>query len=129
MTEPAARGAIARSLSDDLSCILLPDLSSCSRPQPLTRTLSELQKQNGDGHEAITGIDGDKRGPEAWDAPINFLRIATDDAGLEAAMIALEKASPADVDKAVLVQTGMTKKKLFGDKWPKDRFMALVKQF
>ena len=43
--------------------------------------------------------------------------------------VLLEKASPADVDKAVLVQTGMTKKKLFGDKWPKDRFMALVKQF
>ena len=90
---------------------------------------ADTQLQNVDGHTAISGIEGTKTGPDAWDAPINLLKSAEDEAGLQTAFAALEAADKAAVDKAALVQTGMAKKKHFGDKWPKDRFMDLVKKF
>ena len=64
------------------------------------------QLQNNDGHPAITGIEGSKVGAEAWDAPINHLKGATDEASLAAALAILEKADAKDIDKAALVQTG-----------------------
>lgn len=85
--------------------------------------------QNGDGHEALTGIDGGKTGNDAWDAPVTVLKAATDSKEeLDLAFSMLEKADPATVDKAALVQAGMQKKKTHKNNWDADRFMAIMKK-
>jgi len=39
---------------------------------------ADSKRKNADGHEAIFGIDGDKRGGEAWDSPLTMLKCASD---------------------------------------------------
>jgi len=85
--------------------------------------------KNNDGHEAIIGIDGNKTGPEAWDAPLTILKDASDDKEeLEIAFQALEGAAPGIIDKASLVQTGLKKKKDCPKNWDHPRFVDVMKK-
>jgi len=85
--------------------------------------------KNGDGHEALLGIDGNKTGPEAWDAPLMMLKDAGDDKEeLQNAFEALEGAAPSSIDKASLVQTGLQKKKECPKNWDHARFVAIMKK-
>lgn len=84
---------------------------------------------NGDGHQAIAGIDGDKSGVAAWDSPISVLKGASDDPEeLEAAFHALENADASNLDKAELAQTGMSKKKTCKVHWNAERFMKVMRR-
>lgn len=85
--------------------------------------------KNGDGNAAITGIEGDKVGPEAWDSPVNMLKSVATKEAMEAAFAAIGGASADQIDKAVLVQTGMKKKKEHTAFWDQTAFMALVAKF
>lgn len=85
--------------------------------------------KNGDGNAAITGIDGDKVGPEAWDSPVQKLKACDDAASMNEAFKALEGAKAEDVDKAQLVQTGMKKKNEMKGVWDHAKFMELAKKF
>lgn len=85
--------------------------------------------KNGDGNEAITGIDGDKTGVNAWDGPMVLIQCAQNAADVAKALDSLEasiKADAAAFDKAALVQTGMARKKALGAEWDAKRFMAAV---
>jgi ankyrin repeat protein len=81
--------------------------------------------KNEAGNEAITGLDGDKTGADAWDSGFSILQSANTAAMAEAA---LEKiaANPEGIDKAKFAQTGMKKKKEIKD-FPKDKFTELMK--
>eukprot|EP00747_Dinoflagellata_sp_TGD_P029698 gnl/TRDRNA2_/TRDRNA2_134099_c0_seq1.p1 gnl/TRDRNA2_/TRDRNA2_134099_c0~~gnl/TRDRNA2_/TRDRNA2_134099_c0_seq1.p1 ORF type:complete len:276 (-),score=72.55 gnl/TRDRNA2_/TRDRNA2_134099_c0_seq1:63-890(-) len=82
---------------------------------------------NGDGVEAILGIDGKKTGTDAWDNPVTILKAASDDATeLDIAFKALEAADASVIDKGALAGAGMKKKKLCTKHWDKDRFMAIM---
>eukprot|EP00928_Gymnodinium_smaydae_P037508 TRINITY_DN26022_c0_g1_i1.p2 TRINITY_DN26022_c0_g1~~TRINITY_DN26022_c0_g1_i1.p2 ORF type:complete len:130 (-),score=43.81 TRINITY_DN26022_c0_g1_i1:98-487(-) len=83
--------------------------------------------KNSDGHEAILGLDGDKTGPERWDAPLFMLKNAADSAAeLNEAMTQLEKADPTSIEKATLAQAGLQKKKECPLNWDQARFVALL---
>jgi ankyrin repeat protein len=85
--------------------------------------------KNGEGNEAITGIDGDKTGINSWDGPMVLLQCAQNAADVKKALDSLEaaiKTNGADFDKAALVQTGMARKKALGAEWDAKRFMAAV---
>jgi len=85
--------------------------------------------KNNDGHEALLGIDGNKTGPEAWDAPLTILKDASDDKEeLEIAFKALEGAASGIIDKASLVQTGLQKKKECPKNWDHPRFVDIMKK-
>jgi len=86
-------------------------------------------RKNQEGHQAILGLDGDKCGADAWNAPVTVLKSAKDDAAeLSIAFEALEKADAASMDKAALAQAGMAKKKECTQNWDQARFMALMKK-
>eukprot|EP00927_Polykrikos_kofoidii_P057563 TRINITY_DN51703_c0_g1_i1.p1 TRINITY_DN51703_c0_g1~~TRINITY_DN51703_c0_g1_i1.p1 ORF type:complete len:193 (+),score=52.83 TRINITY_DN51703_c0_g1_i1:77-655(+) len=90
---------------------------------------ADTAKQNEAGHEAITGIDGGKTGENAWDNPLNILRSAGDDSEmLEEAFTALEKADSATIDKGMLGQVGMQKKKACSQNWNQKRFLELMRR-
>lgn len=82
--------------------------------------------KNGDGHAAIGGIDGDKVGKEVWNSPLNQLKGVKDKASMEVAFAAIKAAPKGDLDKAMLVQTGMGKKKAVPE-WDQPAFMELMK--
>lgn len=86
---------------------------------------------NGDGHAAITGIDGDKVDAEAWDGPLNMMGSCTTKRDLDAALAKLEAwpDKAGTLDKAKLIQTGMANKKRVGANWDHARFMAVMKTF
>lgn len=90
---------------------------------------ADKELKNGDGHPAILGIDGGKSGPDAWDAPIKKFKEVKDEASMKEAFAVLEAAKAEDIDKAVLVQTGMKLKKEFAAFWDQKAFMALVAKF
>ncbi|CAD7942871.1 unnamed protein product [Amoebophrya sp. A25] len=85
--------------------------------------------KNGEGHPAILGIDGGKTGHEAWDNPMTLLKSVSDKESMDAAFKALEGAKAEDVDKAVLAQTGMKKKKMHADFWDAKQFMSIISKF
>eukprot|EP00928_Gymnodinium_smaydae_P078583 TRINITY_DN62706_c0_g1_i1.p1 TRINITY_DN62706_c0_g1~~TRINITY_DN62706_c0_g1_i1.p1 ORF type:complete len:328 (+),score=91.45 TRINITY_DN62706_c0_g1_i1:100-984(+) len=88
---------------------------------------ADPKRKNGEGHEALTGIDGGKTGNDAWDSPVTVLKATADDQEqLDFAFGLLEKADPSTIDKASLVQAGMQKKKTY-KKWDSTRFMGIVK--
>jgi hypothetical protein len=80
--------------------------------------------KNTAGNEAITGLDGDKTGSNAWDSGFNMLQSASDAAMAEAALAKIE-ANPEGVDKAKLAQVGMQKKEGIPD-FPKDKYTAVM---
>jgi len=84
---------------------------------------------NADGHPAIKGIEGGKEGADAWDSPLTILKAAGDDRDeLDFAMSKLEQVDPADVDKALVVQAGMAKRKCCKDHWNADRFADIIRR-
>mmetsp|Transcript_38387 Transcript_38387/g.86512 ORF Transcript_38387/g.86512 Transcript_38387/m.86512 type:complete len:302 (-) Transcript_38387:145-1050(-) len=84
---------------------------------------------NGDGHEALKGLEGGKTGKEAWDNPVTILKAAGDNVDeLNFALAELEKADSGLIDKASLVQTGMAKKRNCKDNWDAKRFMSIVQK-
>jgi len=90
---------------------------------------ADLKKKNVEGHEAMKGIDGDKVGNDAYDAPLNILKDATDDAEeLKLAFEGLEGVDPSTLDKAGVVQAGMKKKKACPTHWDAERFTAIMKK-
>jgi hypothetical protein len=80
--------------------------------------------KNAAGNEAITGLDGDKTGSNAWDSGLNMLQSASDAAMAEAALAKIE-ANPEGVDKAKVAQAGMQKKADIPD-FPIDKYTALI---
>lgn len=82
--------------------------------------------KNSAGNEAITGLDGDKTGSDAWDSGINMLQSASNGESAEAALAKIE-ANPEGVDKAKFAQIGMKKKKEFAD-FPKGRFTEIMQK-
>lgn len=86
--------------------------------------------KNGDGNEAIMGIDGGKVDVEAWDSPLNMLKNAENKEELDAAYAALEGAvgKPNMPGKLVLAQqNGILKKKAaLKPVWDADRFKAIL---
>lgn len=88
--------------------------------------------KNGDGHAAITGIDGGKIGVEAYPGPMQLLMVATDKDTVERAYAAFEEflASQdvgADADlKVKLAQAGMKRKKELKECWDSARWMKIV---
>jgi hypothetical protein len=80
--------------------------------------------KNTAGNEAITGLDGDKTGSNAWDSGFNMLQSASDAAMAEAALAKIE-ANPEGVDKAKVAQAGMQKKADIPD-FPIDKYTALI---
>lgn len=97
-----------------------------------SRFLIEVAKadgtvENGDGNKAIEGIDGDKVKGEAWGGSMCLLKQISDQASMEAAFDALEKCDAGEIDKAVLVQTGMKMKKTVAG-WDQARFQAICKR-
>lgn len=88
---------------------------------------ADLNARNEDGHTALTGLGGTKVGAEAWNAPLTILKAASDNADeLNKAFSALERANPATLDKAAVVQVGMAKKKVCTQHWNADRFRDLM---
>lgn len=88
---------------------------------------ADLNALNEDGHSALTGLGGTKVGAEAWNAPLTILKAASDNADeLNKAFSALERANPATLDKAAVVQVGMAKKKVCKQHWNADRFRDLM---
>mmetsp|Transcript_45992 Transcript_45992/g.106962 ORF Transcript_45992/g.106962 Transcript_45992/m.106962 type:complete len:310 (+) Transcript_45992:88-1017(+) len=92
---------------------------------------ADVDIENKDGKKAITGIEGAKVGPNAYDNPVNILKAATTSEQLEEAFLKLEDvaAKGDEVDKADLIQTGMQKKKAGKDNWDHKRFMQLAAKF
>jgi len=85
--------------------------------------------ENGDGHAAITGIDGGKTGKEAWDNPVIIVKGANDNPEeIEFAFSTLESADPATIDKGLLAQTGMMKKKTCKTNWDAKRFLGIMQK-
>lgn len=87
--------------------------------------------KNGEGHEAITGIDGGKVGAEKWDGGLAKLKAANTAEKFDVAFAALEseiKENPDDFKdaKVALAQEGMKKKKTFKDIWNAQRFISIV---
>eukprot|EP00929_Paragymnodinium_shiwhaense_P064864 TRINITY_DN32569_c0_g1_i1.p1 TRINITY_DN32569_c0_g1~~TRINITY_DN32569_c0_g1_i1.p1 ORF type:complete len:366 (+),score=90.86 TRINITY_DN32569_c0_g1_i1:84-1181(+) len=88
--------------------------------------------KNGDGHKAITGIDGGKVGAQAWDNPVTVLKAASNAEQVTAALDMLEqmvsKGDASNIDKAELIQAGMAKKKAATTKdvWDHKRFMGIA---
>lgn len=83
---------------------------------------------NAEGHEALTGIDGEKWGASAWDTPVSILRAAGDCAEeLELAFSRLEAAESGSLDKASLAQAGMAKRRTCTVHWDVPRFRALMR--
>jgi hypothetical protein len=78
---------------------------------------------------ALTGIDGQKVGPEAWDAPLTVLKAATSKEQFQEAFRVLEACDSQGVDKASLAMTGMQKKKMFKEDWDPKRFADIMKRF
>lgn len=82
--------------------------------------------KNADGHEAITGLDGDKVGAEAWDSPLRALKDASDDKDeLEIGFGMLERSDLSTIDKAMLVQIGLSKRKECATNWDHARFTSI----
>jgi hypothetical protein len=86
------------------------------------------------GNKAIEGMEGDKKGADAYDNPVFILSAAKTKEELEAAFVALEKAlaTPGLVNKEQLIQVGCQRKKKDPDLkaiWDHKRFMDLAKQF
>lgn len=90
---------------------------------------ADRDARNNDGHAAICGIDGGKKDGDAWDAPMNILKSSSTKAQLDFALQRLE-AMPdkAALDKAALVQAGMSKKKQCKEAWDAPRFMTLMRE-
>merc|ERR1712194_428693 len=87
--------------------------------------------QNNDGHPAILGIDGNKVGVQAWDSPMTMLKASDTLERLESTFAALEAMSSearAELDKAHVIQIGMSKKKALKDVWDHARFMVFAKK-
>lgn len=82
--------------------------------------------QNNAGHEALTGIEGEKTGNNTWDNPVTIFKAANNKEQIDLAFSTLEQADTASLDKAVLVQAGMAKKKSCPEHWDADRFQALL---
>mmetsp|Transcript_119915 Transcript_119915/g.339920 ORF Transcript_119915/g.339920 Transcript_119915/m.339920 type:complete len:201 (-) Transcript_119915:252-854(-) len=75
---------------------------------------ADTEAVNGEGHKAITGIDGQKLGAEAWDSPVTIFKASGTQEELEFAFEEMTKAAkdkPESLCKAAVVQTGMAKKK------------------
>eukprot|EP00391_Amoebophrya_sp_Ameob2_P006997 CAMPEP_0178991820 /NCGR_PEP_ID=MMETSP0795-20121207/5752_1 /TAXON_ID=88552 /ORGANISM="Amoebophrya sp., Strain Ameob2" /LENGTH=264 /DNA_ID=CAMNT_0020683595 /DNA_START=182 /DNA_END=976 /DNA_ORIENTATION=- len=92
---------------------------------------ADVEKENADGHPALLGIDGKKTGMDAWDSPVNLLKSVSNEEEMRAAFEALEQAA-ADgevIDKAMLAQTGMKKKKEHKDWWDAKGFMGIISKF
>lgn len=83
---------------------------------------------NNEGHAAVKGIEGTKEGADAWDSPVTILKAARDKAEIDIAFAKLEAADPSALDKAALVQAGMSKKRAYKDIWDAARFMELVRR-
>lgn len=84
---------------------------------------------NNDGHEALKGIDGKKEGNDAWDNPVVILKAAgMDPEKVTQALEKIEQADPAIIDKAVLVQEGMKKRRAMKENWDAARFTAIMKK-
>jgi len=90
---------------------------------------------NEEGSKAIEGIEGSKKGTDAWDNPVNILRAAHTKEELDLGFASLEKAveTPELIDKSTLTQVGMAKNR---DKdpamkaiWDQNRFKKLVHKF
>lgn len=81
------------------------------------------------GHSALTGLEGSKTGLDAWDNPMNILKAAEDkEEEMSAAFEALEKADPKDLDRSILAQTGMKKRKQCPKHWQPERFKEIVQK-
>jgi len=89
---------------------------------------ADSKRKNSDGHEAIFGIDGDKRGGEAWDSPLTMLKCASEKEELDAALDAFERADFSIFDKASVAQTGLQKRKDCSQHWDHGRFVNLMKR-
>lgn len=88
---------------------------------------ADKDKINNDGHPAILGIDGGKSGDDAYDAPINMFKAATDNKEeLEEAFAALEAADPSTLDQVTMAQQGMQKRKSCKENWDPERFKAIM---
>jgi len=85
--------------------------------------------KNESGCEAIYGIEGEKKGADAWDSPLTILKSATNKEEFKAAFDALESCDTSLFDKASLAMTGMRKKKLHKDEWDPARFTEIMKRF
>jgi len=84
---------------------------------------------NTGGHTALTGLEGTKTGLDAWDNPMNILKAAEDnEEEMKVAFEALEAADPKDLDRAILAQTGMRKRKQCPKHWQADRFKGIVQK-
>eukprot|EP00429_Kryptoperidinium_foliaceum_P083903 CAMPEP_0176212700 /NCGR_PEP_ID=MMETSP0121_2-20121125/15285_1 /TAXON_ID=160619 /ORGANISM="Kryptoperidinium foliaceum, Strain CCMP 1326" /LENGTH=338 /DNA_ID=CAMNT_0017551753 /DNA_START=72 /DNA_END=1087 /DNA_ORIENTATION=+ len=91
---------------------------------------ADKELTNADGHAAIQGLEGGKVGGESWDNPVTVLKAAGDNLEeLEVAMSMLEQADPSSIDKAMLVQAGMAKRKRCKDNWNAERFAGIMKDF
>mmetsp|Transcript_46634 Transcript_46634/g.92784 ORF Transcript_46634/g.92784 Transcript_46634/m.92784 type:complete len:236 (-) Transcript_46634:91-798(-) len=89
---------------------------------------ADEKRKNADGHEAIFGIDGDKRDGEAWDSPLTMLKCASDKEEVDAAFDAFERADLSIFDKASIAQTGLQKKKDCAQFWDHPRFVDLMRK-
>jgi len=89
---------------------------------------ADTKLTNGDGFEALLGIEGNKVEGEAWDHPLTMLKSAGNREELDQAFAALEAADPATIDKAALAQTGMAKKRALKDIWDVKRFQEYMKK-
>ncbi|CAE7235065.1 YAR1 [Symbiodinium natans] len=86
--------------------------------------------ENSGGHKALTGLEGAKTGTDAWDNPMNILKAASDtEEELKLAFEALAAADAKDLDRVVLAQTGMRKRKQCPQHWNADRFKEIMQKF
>jgi len=86
--------------------------------------------ENSGGHKALTGLEGAKTGQDAWDNPMNILKAAGDtEEDLKLAFEALAAADAKDLDRVVLAQTGMRKRKQCPQHWNADRFKEIMQKF
>jgi len=83
--------------------------------------------KNAEGNLSIEGIDGDKKGADAWDAPVNQLKAVQNKADVQKVFELIKTAPKESLDKATLVQTGMAKKKALGREWDHAAFMEIMK--
>lgn len=86
---------------------------------------AKREVENADGCKAILGMSGGKEGAEAWDAPTNILKNASNKEELNEALEALES-DPSSLDKASLARVGMLKAKEMKEAWDKPRFMEIL---
>jgi len=89
---------------------------------------ADREKENVDGHKAITGIDGDHVGKWEWGSPMHAFKAISDEESMKAAFDALEATDDTMLDKLSLAQTGLRLKKTLADVWDADRFQAIVKR-